>query len=642
MLNNFLQYRQTKLLPDHPNDNAQLITGRSFKAGVVGKALKGPICTYEFSGGVNTDHSDVISLVATTVAHELGHNFGLEHDTPSCSCGLNEKCIMSDSSGSISPRRWSNCSIEQLRHALAHGMDYCLLNEPRSLIGPVCGNGFTEEGEECDCGLQDFCVNPCCEASTCKLKPGAQCAVGPCCHLETCSIYKEENRITCRQARGECDLTETCDGKSEFCPEDVYVQDGTSCSNGDAHCYHGHCSSHESQCQRLWGPTGHSLLECYKANTRGIRGANCGFNRTNKVYKACAKSDTLCGLLQCEHLNEKLEFGMESAAEMSKFPINSEGTKKMCRSALIDLGLDNVDPGLAPNGAVCGENKMCLDQKCVSVDEVKNHNPCPSNCFGNGLCDNKGNCHCMDGFAPPDCEQPLSSFYYLTLALYIIFLCILPLTAFVGFIIYYFHSNIKTWWIIRAKKANIKARARQKTAKSHHLTSQLNLKSLHISKPFPLAETNGPSDQFGVNSLASSTISNQRSSQSESFNNHHPHQSQPKIAPTRPAPPPPVPPHASTSTLRKNNLSRSSSTRSSVRPKHPPPLPPTALKDDASSSESPSDDCMDPLTKSKEIRPSLANTTSSTDRDLPDLVVKALTAKFEAERSKQSSNQFQS
>lgn len=636
MLNNFLHYRQTKLLPNHPNDNAQLITGRSFKAGVVGKALKGPICTYEFSGGVNADHSDVISLVATTVAHELGHNFGLEHDTPSCSCGAGEKCIMSDSSGTISPRKWSNCSIEQLDHALAHGMDYCLHNEPRSIFGPVCGNGFTEKGEECDCGLKDFCDNPCCNPSTCKLAPKAQCAVGSCCNLTTCSFYKEEAHFTCRKARSECDLTEVCDGKSEYCPEDVYVQDGTSCGNGEAYCYHGQCSSHESQCQRLWGSTGHSLIECYRLNIRGIRGANCGLNRITKTYKKCAESDVLCGLLQCDHLNEKLEFGMESAAEMSKFPIISDGVKKTCRSGLIDLGLDVMDPGLVPNGAICGENKMCLNQKCVSVDKVKEQSSCPSDCFGNGFCDNLGNCHCMEGFALPDCEQPVSSFYYLTLALYIIFLCILPLTAFAGFIIYYFHSNIKTWWTLRAKKANIKARARQKTCKSQHLTSHVNLKSWQISKPLPLNGDNGQAAQWPTSSLTSPPESTLESSQL--FSNHNSHRAPPQIVPTRPAPPPPVPPHATTSTIRKSNISRSSSTRSSVRPKHPPPLPPDRA--DTSSSEGRSDDSMDPLTSTSKNRPSNPPpppTSSKNESDLTTesanrLLVKALAEKFESDK----------
>jgi predicted Zn-dependent protease len=69
-----------------------------FENGVVGKALKGPICTYEYSGGVNSDHSVVHGLVATTIAHEIGHNLGMEHDTAECECP-NERCVMASSSG---------------------------------------------------------------------------------------------------------------------------------------------------------------------------------------------------------------------------------------------------------------------------------------------------------------------------------------------------------------------------------------------------------------------------------------------------------------------------------------------------------------------------------------------------------------
>ena len=119
-LKNFLHYRKERLVKEHPNDNAQLLTGIHFEGGVVGKALKGPICTYEFSGGVNMWHSDVVGLVATTVAHEMGHNFGMDHDKEECECP-DEKCIMAPASSTMKPTFWSSCSLEYLALAFEHG-----------------------------------------------------------------------------------------------------------------------------------------------------------------------------------------------------------------------------------------------------------------------------------------------------------------------------------------------------------------------------------------------------------------------------------------------------------------------------------------------------------------------------------------
>ena len=109
-------------------------------------------------------------------------------------------------------------------------------------------------------------------------------------------------------------------------------------------------------------------------------------------------------MLHCSHLNERLEFGMESVAILSHSFINSGGRIIPCRTALVDLGLNDVDPGLAPEGARCADGSLCVNQKCLPVADLKvGPNSCPNNCNGNGICNTKGNCHCDDGYSPPLC-----------------------------------------------------------------------------------------------------------------------------------------------------------------------------------------------------------------------------------------------
>ncbi|CAH0721226.1 unnamed protein product, partial [Brenthis ino] len=467
-LTHFLHYRRNRLVHDIPNDNAHLLTRQKFDHGVVGKALKGPICTYQFSGGVATNHSEVIGLVATTIAHEMGHNFGMEHDTEAdCQCP-DEKCIMSPSSTSVTPTHWSSCSLRSLALSFEKGMDYCLRNKPKRLFNsPTCGNGFIEPGEQCDCGLNGSpaCL-ACCHPKACVLRANATCAVGECCDPQTCR--PKSAGTVCRSADKECDLPEYCSGYSEFCPKDVFKMDATPCANNEAYCVKGSCRTHTDQCRLLWGSTGEmSDIRCYlSSNLKGDPNGNCGYQRGDQpLFYKCAKENALCGLLQCKHLNERLEFGMESVSTLKAVFINNNGTILTCRTAMIDLGLSDVDPGMVPDGAKCGEDRMCLNQKCISVAALQEQiarrdtSVCPSNCSGHGVCNSEGHCHCEAGFAPPLCALPgpggsidsgpatdSSIQRNFMVAMYVIFLGILPSILLILFLMYYSRHNVLVWW----------------------------------------------------------------------------------------------------------------------------------------------------------------------------------------------------
>uniref|UniRef100_A0A182KB67 Disintegrin and metalloproteinase domain-containing protein 12 n=1 Tax=Anopheles christyi TaxID=43041 RepID=A0A182KB67_9DIPT len=419
-LSSFLAYRKEQLLRQIPNDNAHLLTAVRFPDGVIGKAELGSMCSTAGSGGIAVVENFVVPPLAATIAHELGHNFNIDHDTEECGgsrCPGPGTCIMEAKlrdSADI-PNRWSDCSVDDLRESLQRGLGACLKNKPaRLLVRAVCGNGLLEPGEQCDCGRRDQCDNGCCDASTCQLRANATCATGSCCDLDTCQ--PKQAGSVCRQARGECDLPEYCDGVGELCPKDVFLRDTSPCRKGEAYCYRGECNTRDRQCRRLWGSTARSGLEvCYEANVNGTVFGNCGFELSSEQYQPCAVHDMHCGLLHCTHQSEKLEYGVEAYAKRTATKFQHYGPRgtvrtTICNAVIVDLGLDVVNPGLVPDGTKCGAGRMCFQQQCVAISRLQEEqdigDECPDNCNGNGACNSAGHCHCNPGFAPPFCDVP--------------------------------------------------------------------------------------------------------------------------------------------------------------------------------------------------------------------------------------------
>ncbi|XP_063389649.1 disintegrin and metalloproteinase domain-containing protein adm-2-like [Cydia fagiglandana] len=529
-LKNFNEYRSTDLIHRIPNDNAHLLTRQKFKDGVVGKAHVGMICSTEKSAGVETNHSSVFGIVAMTMAHEMGHNFGMGHDDEQDGCACPDKrCVMSSyTSDSIIPVRWSSCSLRNLSRSFEKGFDYCLRNIPKRLFdSPTCGNGFLEESEECDCGTTPGAFSPgdedhnactacckpdctlranatcghgqCCDIKVlifsnsslkarnviaeqhpkpgafspgdgdhnactacckpdCTLRANATCGHGQCCDIKTCRPKAPGKE--CRAANSECDLPEFCDGSSPLCPLDVHKMDATPCRKGQAYCVRGSCRTHTDQCRLLWGITGERSDDaCYNEhNVYANEFGNCGYDRVSQSFRSCSPQDVLCGMLQCTHLGKnKIHLGDIYTARMMSYPVQ-KGRDRMvpCHTVIIDFGLRDVDPGLVPDGAKCGPDKMCMQQRCVSVERVREiaqraaGSFCPSNCSEHGVCNSNGNCHCEEGYAPPLCSLPgaggsydsgptadISSLTRFMVAMYAIFLGIVPAIILVLLLIYF-------------------------------------------------------------------------------------------------------------------------------------------------------------------------------------------------------------
>ncbi|XP_051529686.1 zinc metalloproteinase-disintegrin-like 8 isoform X2 [Myxocyprinus asiaticus] len=398
-LTRFLDWRKNILLKRVKHDNAQFVTGIKFLGETVGLANKFAMCS-ENSAGINQDHNQNAVGLASTIAHEMGHNMGMSHDEGHCTCGssmLNSTCIMTDSVGILFPEQFSNCSLQQLSVFLENANPKCLLNTPSShrlYSGPECGNAFLDPGEECDCGTVEECENPCCNAATCRLTEGSQCAQGKCC--ENCQIKTAGS--LCRASVNECDLAEYCTGLSEQCPDNDFNMNGKPCSSGQGYCYNGQCPTHLQHCQRLWG-TGAKVASkiCFNQNTIGRNDSHCGKNNKDG-YRACTKENMFCGKIFC--------FGGNNYPITGQKAVIITGMGQICNIAG-DQSEDDI-LSMVPTGTKCGHNKVCFDYMCQDLKVYGSNEDCSLKCNGRGICNQKKQCHCYAGWAPPYCDVKYS------------------------------------------------------------------------------------------------------------------------------------------------------------------------------------------------------------------------------------------
>uniref|UniRef100_A0A8D3DD19 ADAM metallopeptidase domain 8b n=1 Tax=Scophthalmus maximus TaxID=52904 RepID=A0A8D3DD19_SCOMX len=393
-LDNFLLWRQADLQRMTKHDNAQFVTGKDFDGDTVGLANKFAMCG-ENSGGVNQDHHHNLIGLAATIAHEMGHNLGLSHDAAGCVCGPSRSsgnCVMAEKLSEAFPEFFSSCSVQQLAEFMERAQPSCL-DKPRGVrtiaVGPRCGNALLDPGEECDCGTVEECKNLCCDASTCRLTEGSQCAHGQCC--DNCQFQSAGS--VCRKSAGDCDLPEYCTGESEDCPDDGFEMNGKPCyDQSQGFCHDGQCPTHEQHCWRLFGLgaiVGPDL--CFDLNSRGEQGANCGKNKFH--YIPCAAQNLKCGSIFCQGGGESIT-GKRAAYTVRG---NTE-----CKLVVDDYNTRNFD--MVPKGTRCGPNKVCLDHRCMDVSVYGKREDCAKKCSDKGVCNHKNECHCHPGWAPPYCD----------------------------------------------------------------------------------------------------------------------------------------------------------------------------------------------------------------------------------------------
>lgn len=148
---------------NHPNhhDVAILMTRHDICSRInrpcntLGLAHVTGMCQPQFSCNINEDSG---LALAYTVAHELGHNFGMHHDNTNTECMTPEDrtyVMAPQMFGSSHPKIWSACSKKAVTKFLDRNWGYCLNDEPKdsSYVFPILPPGTMYDADH-QCRLQ--------------------------------------------------------------------------------------------------------------------------------------------------------------------------------------------------------------------------------------------------------------------------------------------------------------------------------------------------------------------------------------------------------------------------------------------------------------------------------------------------------
>ncbi|KAL0601647.1 Disintegrin and metalloproteinase domain-containing protein 29 [Plecturocebus cupreus] len=323
------------------------------------------------------------SLIAVIVMQSLMRSIGLPYDEMYCTCPRRTFCVMQRFPGMTDA--FGNCSY-------AHAQDYfatvsqCIFHQlspvyNKTMTAVLCGNLIVEEDEQCDCGSVKQCYASWCCGSDCRFTPGSVCHTRDCC--TDCSFSPPGT--LCRPIQNTCDLPESCCGATLMCPPNVYMQDGTPCTE-EGYCYHGNCTDRNLLCKAIFGVSAENAPDvCYNINLERYQFRHCTRLHDSYAYQACAGIDKFCGRLQCTNVTH-----LPWLQEHASFHHSVMGDAQ-CFGVDEHRGAGTADVGRVMDGTSCVCGNFCNNSFCNATIASLHYDCRSEKCSHRGVCNNRRN-----------------------------------------------------------------------------------------------------------------------------------------------------------------------------------------------------------------------------------------------------------